>query len=185
MRPKGSPEELERRRRPDMILLEKNLSLNEIARRIGCNGSSAKRWRDALQEGGDEALQPKPTPGRPPRLTEKQKEPLIRYLLQGAPSHGYRTDLWTAQRIADLIGKKSGIKYHRDHIDRLMYSLSWSHQRPERRAVECGEEQVERWKREDWPRIKKATRLGAHLVFVDDSGFLLIPTVRKTWAPRD
>jgi transposase len=31
---------------------------------------------------------------------------------------------------------------------------------------------------------KKASRLGAHLVFVDESGFLLIPTVRRTWAPR-
>jgi transposase len=26
--------------------------------------------------------------------------------------------------------------------------------------------------------------LGAHIVFVDESGFLLIPNVRKTWAPR-
>ena len=31
---------------------------------------------------------------------------------------------------------------------------------------------------------KNAARLGAHLVFVDESGFLLIPSVRKTWAPR-
>jgi transposase len=31
---------------------------------------------------------------------------------------------------------------------------------------------------------KNAARLGAHLVFADESGFLLIPTVRKTWAPR-
>ena len=31
---------------------------------------------------------------------------------------------------------------------------------------------------------KKATRLGAHIVFADESGFLLIPPVRKTWAPR-
>ncbi len=34
------------------------------------------------------------------------------------------------------------------------------------------------------PDKKNATRLGAHLVFVDESGFLLIPTVRRTWAPR-
>ena len=124
MRPRGSPEELERRRRRAMILLEQDLSLNEIARRIGCNASSVKRWRDALQQGGDEALQPKPTPGRPPRLTGKQKERLVRYLLQGAPSHGYRTDLWTTQRIAELVEKKFGVKYHRDHIGRLMHSLS-------------------------------------------------------------
>ncbi len=31
---------------------------------------------------------------------------------------------------------------------------------------------------------KNAARLGAHLVFVDESGFLLIPSVRRTWAPR-
>jgi transposase len=31
---------------------------------------------------------------------------------------------------------------------------------------------------------KKTLRLGAYLAFVDESGFLLIPTVRRTWAPR-
>ena len=34
------------------------------------------------------------------------------------------------------------------------------------------------------PSKKNARRLGAHLVFADESGFLLIPTVRRTWAPR-
>lgn len=31
---------------------------------------------------------------------------------------------------------------------------------------------------------KNAARLGAHIVFADESGFLLIPNVVKTWAPR-
>ena len=31
---------------------------------------------------------------------------------------------------------------------------------------------------------KNAARLGAHLVFADESGFLLAPLVAKTWAPR-
>ena len=31
---------------------------------------------------------------------------------------------------------------------------------------------------------KKAQRLRAHLAFLDESGFLLIPNVRRTWAPR-
>lgn len=34
------------------------------------------------------------------------------------------------------------------------------------------------------PYKKNASRLGAHMVFVDESGFLLIPSVRKTWGPR-
>jgi len=31
---------------------------------------------------------------------------------------------------------------------------------------------------------KKGQRLNAHLAFLDESGFLLIPTLRRTWAPR-
>jgi transposase len=31
---------------------------------------------------------------------------------------------------------------------------------------------------------KNFTRMGAHLIFVDESGFMLIPSVRKTWAPK-
>jgi putative transposase len=33
-------------------------------------------------------------------------------------------------------------------------------------------------------RKKNAARLGAYLVFVDESGFMLIPPVRRTWAPQ-
>jgi transposase len=34
------------------------------------------------------------------------------------------------------------------------------------------------------PCKKNAKRLGAHIVFIDESGFLLIPTILRTWAPR-
>src|SRR6266540_1323029 len=33
-------------------------------------------------------------------------------------------------------------------------------------------------------RYKQARRRGAHLAFLDESGFLLIPTRRRTWAPK-
>ena len=37
----------------------------------------------------------------------------------------------------------------------------------------------------EWPRIKRlAARRAAHIVFIDESGFLLHPFVRRTWAPR-
>ena len=45
--------------------------------------------------------------------------------------------------------------YHRDHVGRLMHRLNWSPQKPETRAVERDEEAIERWKRKDWPRVKK------------------------------
>jgi len=158
MRPEGSPAELERRRFRAIALTKEGYSLNETARRIGCNASSVMRWRNALEQGGRQALRPKPTPGRPPRLTRKQKLRLVRYLLKGPLVHGYRTDIWTTLRVAELIQHKFGIHYHRDHVGRLLHSLEWTCQKPEKRAIQQDEAAIEAWKKQDWPRIKKKQR---------------------------
>lgn len=158
MRPYGSAQELERRRRRVIALLRQELSLHEIARRIGCHASSVLRWRDELQHGGPAALGAKPVPGRPSRLSAKQKTRLVGFLKQGAMAHGYRTELWTTQRIAALIERRLGVKYHRNHVGKLLHQLGWSHQKPERRAVERNEAAIADWKRSVWPRVKKTPR---------------------------
>ena len=155
MRPRGSPELLEERRHRVITFLKQKLSLHEIARRMGCHASSVMRWRNALQSGGQKALKAKPAPGRPPRLTLKQKQQLVRLLMQGAMAHGYRTELWTTQRISDLIEHRLGVKYHRNHVGKLLHQIGWSHQKPERRAVERDDVAIEEWKRSVWPRVKK------------------------------
>lgn len=158
MRPVGTAEELERRRHRAVALVGDGLSLNETARRIGCNASSVMRWFQAFRRGGSKALKPRPTPGRPSRLTDRQKALLLQYLLEGSMAHGYRTDLWTTLRIAELIAAKFGVHYHRDHVGRLLHGLRWSCQKPERRALQRDEAAIDRWKRRDWSRIKKTPR---------------------------
>jgi transposase len=158
MRPEGSPAELERRRLRAVALVKDGCSLNEAARRIGCNASSVMRWRDALARGGRQALRPKPAPGRPPLLTDRQKRRLVTYLVQGPLTHGYRTDLWTTLRVAQVIQRKFGVKYHRDHVGRILHDLNWTCQKPEMRATQRDEAAIEAWKKRDWPRIKKTRR---------------------------
>ena len=158
MRPEGSPAELERRRLRAVVLVREGHSLNEVARRIGCNASSVMRWRNAFQRGGRRALRPRRTPGRPPRLTRRQKVRLVRYLLQGPLAHGYRTDIWTTLRVAELIRGRFGVRYHRDHVGRLLHALEWTCQKPEKRATQRDEAAIDAWKKRDWPRIKKTRR---------------------------
>jgi transposase len=158
MRPHGSPKALEERRRRAVALLGQHRSLHEVARRIGCNPSSVMRWRNAMRRGGADALRAKPAPGRPCRLTRRQKERLVGLLLQGAMAHGYRTELWTTLRIAELIRRHMGVAYHRNHVGKLLHDLGWSHQKPERRALERDEEAIAQWKRGVWPRLKKTPR---------------------------
>src|SRR6266566_1584103 len=68
--------------------------------------------------------------------------------------------LWDTARIAEVIRREFGVHYHRDHVGRLMHRLKWSPQKPETRAVERDEEAIERWKRKDWPRVKKRSAAG-------------------------
>jgi len=155
MRPHGSPDALEQRRCRAVALLKQKLSLHEIARRVGCHASSVLRWRNALHAGGADALKAKPAPGRPPKLSAKQKATLVKLLAQGAMAHGYRTELWTTQRIATLIERRLGVTYHRNHVGKLLHQLGWSHQKPERRAVERDEAAIAAWKGTVWPAVKK------------------------------
>ena len=155
---KGSADLLEDRRRRALALWDTGLSLNEVGRRIQCAASSVMRWLRARRRGGPSALRVRRSPGRPLKLDRGQRRRLLRLLLRGAPAHGYRTQLWTTARMAEVIWREFGVRYHRDHVRRLMHSLHWGPQKPERRAVERGDEAVERWKRKDWPRVKKTPR---------------------------
>lgn len=157
-RPKGTAEELERRRRRGMRLLDEGRTLGEVAEIIGCEPSSVMRWRDARERAGDKGLKVRKAPGRPRKLSEAQSERLVELLLEGAVAQGYRTELWTTQRIAEVIEEEFGVSYHPDHVGRVMRRLGWSPQKPLRRALERDEEAIERWRRETWAEVKKTPR---------------------------
>jgi len=156
---KGSAGLLEDRRRRALALLDAGNSLHEVGRRIGCNPSSVMRWRDARRWGGAGALHVRFSPGRPAKLSASERKRLIRLLLKGPAAQGCRTHLWSTARIAEMVEREFGVRYHPDHIGRLMHGMGWTPQKPERRALERDEDEIERWKRADWPRIKK-TPLG-------------------------
>lgn len=114
-----------------------------------------------------------------------QKQELEQILLDGPVLAGYKTDLWTLQRIRTVIRKRFQVSYHTGHVWKILKDLDWSCQKPERRALQRNEQEIAHWKRYRWLRIRRrADELGAHLVFLDESGFLLIPNLKRTWAPK-
>lgn len=155
MRPHGSPEQLEQRRLHAITLFENGLAPVDIAHKIGVDRRSVRRWRASFRKSGQNGIKARPVPGRPSKLDSRQKRSLERRLLQGAMRAGYPTNLWTCPRVAAVIKHQFGVRYHVDHIVRLLRSLGWSPQKPERRARERDEEAIRRWVKEDWPRLKK------------------------------
>jgi len=155
MRLPGSAAVLESRRRRALALVKQGLSLNAVARRLGCAPSSVMRWADRYRQEGEAGVKVRSAPGRPRMLTARQEAKLLKELLRGALAHGYDTDLWTTQRIAEVIERRFEIRFHRAHVGRLLARNDWSPQKPERRARERDEAAIARWKRTRWTRVKR------------------------------
>lgn len=155
MRPQGTPQELERRRRRAVRLLEAGETVTSVAHIVGSSLSSVLRWQESYRDKGAKGLMPGLTPGRPAKLSQKQRRQLIRVLERGPRAAGYPTELWTLNRVADVIAHRFDVQYHPCHIWRILDHLGWSCQKPERRARERNEGEVDRWRRHRWRHIKK------------------------------
>ena len=177
MRPIGSAQQLEKRRHRAIRLLRSIKNLSTVARRVHASVSSVFRWQQVLAQEGRKGLAAKPVPGRPARLTERQKERLIQYLLKGPQSAGYRTQLWTLKRITRLIWRKFHIRYHPGHVWKMLTQLGWSCQKPERRALPRDDAAIAHWKRYVWPQVKKELNALAHTSFFSTkAAFCSFPT---------
>lgn len=184
MRPKGSAAELERRRQRAVQLVDAGERPGVVARILGVRATSLHRWRRLARQ--PNGLVAKPALGPKPRLRDEQLATLEALLRQGAVAHGWPNHLWTCKRVALLIQRHFGIRYHPDHVLRLLnHRLHWTSQKPHKRARERNLKEVERWIADDWPRIlRQAYQRGARIALLDESGFMLSPVVRRTMAPR-
>src|SRR5271154_177828 len=184
-RPCGSASTLEQRRRQAVLAVQKGDRVKDVARIIGVNPRSIYRWLNLSQQ-SDDGLAAKPHLGPATRLSLTQQQQLEQMLVEGAQAHGWSNQLWTTQRVADLIRRRFGVSLHHDHVGRfLRQRLKWTPQKPRRRARERDEKAIAGWKSNAFPNIlEAASRRNAHVVFLDESGFMLTPTVRRTWAPQ-
>lgn len=158
MRPSGSPKVLEQRRRRAVRLLQRGRHVSSVARAVNASVSSVLRWKEAWELGGIQGLSPRKTPGRPRRLSAYQRQELLDVLSQGARANGFSNELWTLRRIATLIRRQFDVSYHPSHVWKILRGCGWSCQVPERRAFQRDEQAIDRWKREQWPAIKKSPK---------------------------
>jgi transposase len=157
MTTKKQPQDLrEYRRMRAWEMHQQGYRQQAIAEALGLTQSAVSQIISRAKVGGIEALRHHKPPGAKPRLTVAQKADLITKLQQGAPAHGFQGDVWTCERIAQLIKKEYGVTYHRDYIGPLLRQMGWSVQRPVVRASQRDESAIQHWVENDLPRLKKS-----------------------------
>jgi transposase len=149
----------EERRKRAWALKQEGWPQKDIATALGVSAGAVSQWlKRAREQGGVEALTRRPPPGMTPRLSTEQRAQLPLLLARGAEAYGFRGDVWTARRVAQLIADTFGVRYHRDHVRRLLRQLGWSRQHPSTRATQRDAAAITQWQEERWPALQKKRR---------------------------
>jgi transposase len=143
------------RRRRALALKQRGWAQRAIAEALGVTPGAVSQWLAAARRGGPDALRARPATGRPPKLAPDQARLVPDLLWEGPEEHGFRGEVWTCARVAGAIERRFGVRYHKDHVGRLLRGWGWTPQVPAARAVQRDEEGIERWRAEVWPALKK------------------------------
>lgn len=146
---------LESRRMQAAEMFSKKKSQADVARTFQVSRQTASRWYKTWKQSGKQGLKWPKRAGRKPKLTQFQLKQVEQALLKGPEHYGYTTQLWTLERIADVIKKVCHVQYHPGHVWRVLGNLGWSCQRPVRQAKERNEVAVRNWVKFKWLHIKK------------------------------
>src|SRR5919206_306941 len=137
-------------------LKERGWKQTQIADALGVSEGAVSQWMKRAREEGAEGLRHKPPPGATARLSEEERTELAELLAHhDAQAYGFRGKVWTCERVAELIDREFGVRYHPAHVSRLVRALGLSLQKPARRADQRDEEAIEHWKEDRWPESKK------------------------------
>jgi len=145
----------EERRKRAWALYQKGWKQKDIAEALGVTQGAVSQWIKRGKGGGEAALAEQPKSGAPVRLSEADRQKLPELLERGAESFGFCGDLWTCARVGKVIQREYGVKYHPAHVSRILKELGWTPQKPIRRAKQRKEAEIQRWKEERWPELKK------------------------------
>ena len=151
----GRLSEAQRKRVKAARMLQAGKPVAQVALAVGVARQTVYTWKRVLDESGVDGLRTMVDVGRPGQLCAADFKWLDAALRRGAQAHGFGTELWTLKRVGAVIQRQFGIKFSDVHVWRLLGSMRFSSQKPERRAVERNDGAVREWERKALPDLKK------------------------------
>jgi transposase len=156
---------------------------SEVMKSLGLCRTTIYPWLRKHADQGMDALVEKIAQGPEPKLTEKQRQQVKRWILGKDPrQYGFDFGLWSRRIVRALIAEKLGVELGLTAVGRLLASLEITPQKPLRRAYERDPKAVALWVKETYPKLKqRAKRLGASIFFLDEAGFQSDPVLGRTY----
>jgi transposase len=139
-------QELEKRRIRAIGLWEQGETQAAVARRVGVVPQTVARWVVQYRRHGQAGLKRASRAGRKPQMDEQDRERLQMLLLKDPKALGYETPRRTCLRVANLIEREFGVRYHAGHVWKILVALGWSPHRPIGDAAENKDSETLCWR---------------------------------------
>src|SRR6266566_8550361 len=150
---------------------------------LGFSRTAIYPWLRKFEQEGWDALVERIAAGPEPKLTEKQRQQVKRWILGKDPrQYGFDFGLWSRRIVQALIKERMRVGLGLTAVGRLLASLDITPQKPLRRAYERDPQAVEFWIQKTYPALRRrAKRLRAKIFFLDEAGFQSDPPLGRTY----
>lgn len=177
-------EAMEYMRIQSIHLFKEGKRADEIAEFFGVTVDAVYKWKRKHKETGIKGLKSKKAKGAVPKLKEEDRNKIISWLKKSAIEFGFETPLWNCKRIQIIIKRELNKNIATSNLWENLRKWELSPQMPKKEYAEKDERKVNKWLKEDWPKIQEhRRRWQAMLYFLDESGVSLAPVIGTTWAP--
>src|SRR5947209_5776828 len=134
------------RRLRALQLKQQGWKQRDIAAALAVSEAAVSRWLAAARGGDAATLLARRRSGAPSRLTAAQRNLIPELLWHGAEAYGFRGEVWTCARVAEVSAQECGVPYSKSHVSRLLRQLDWTPQWPISRARQRDEAAIARWR---------------------------------------
>jgi transposase len=166
-------------------MIDAGVDADSIKVALNLGRSTFMKWKSLYLRGGLPALEVRPAPGGPMKLTDQQNLQVWSWVVGKNPDQlGFDFQLWTRKIVRDLIFRQFGVEFTLQGVGKLLARMGLTPQRPLRRAYEQDPDAVEHWKTVEYPKIRaEARESGASIFFADEASVRSDHHSGTTWAP--
>jgi putative transposase len=132
----------------------------EIAEDLGVNRYTVTKWHRRWKAEGEAGLAAVQHQGGNAKLDGEKLVEVLEKLKGGAKAFGYEGDNWTARRVAEVIKRETKVRYHHDHVRKLLRAKGWTPQKAVGKPQERDEAVVKAWVENTVPELVKKSRKG-------------------------